>query len=689
MDNRCFYPICIALFLFIYPHNQIKGQTIDSLLYLLNNTQLKDDSNKYNLLCEIAGKSTNADTILKYSKQAVKLAWKLNKNPAQATTLEGMGYLNSGNLISALEYFMKAANYYKEDLNNKGLAAVYLYISEAYKLQENHDNESYYLKNAIEIYRKENDSINLASALTNFGYAKYNSGQYDTALILYSTTSEIYQRLGDLHHYAYCVGNAGLVYSRQSEFKKAKDHLLRAIEILTKEGDEYAITQYTIEYAGILQHEGEILKAIDFATRSFSYASRNNILEYERDAAYRLAQLYHFSGRHDSAYHYQSLFINANDSIKSYKNIQKMADLRTKFEVAKKQTEVNVLQKNKVIQLIVIISLVLILLLAMGLILLYYSNLKRSKKLTIALDERRILLEKQSMELTEQNDKIITANEELKQLYETSNRQKDEIISSINYAQRIQSALLPPQAYINELLNENFIFYKPKEIVSGDFYWIKHVNHHIILVCADCTGHGVPGAFMSMLGISCLNEIVENREITQANQILNEMRKEIKHSLRQTGNKEESRDGMDMALCVFDIKKNILQYSGANNPLYVITHNHEGAVLNEIKADPMPVGVHFSGDKSFTNHEIMLEIGNAFYIFSDGFADQIGGDNNHRFTSEKFKKLLLDIHDHPMYEQKEILEQTLIDWMGEHSQRDDILVIGVRCDLGAKRGNNT
>ncbi len=179
-------------------------------------------------------------------------------------------------------------------------------------------------------------------------------GQYDSALILFSRTSEIYQRLGYLKQYAYCLGNSGLVYSRQSEFEKAEDYLLRAIEILTKQGDEYAVTQYMIEYAGILQHKGEIKKAITCATKSFGYAKKNSIIEFERDAAYRLAQLYQASGRYDSAYHYQSLYINANDSIKSDENIQKMADLRTEFEVAKKQAEVDVLQKNKLIQLIVI-----------------------------------------------------------------------------------------------------------------------------------------------------------------------------------------------------------------------------------------------------------------------------------------------------------------------------------------------
>jgi serine phosphatase RsbU (regulator of sigma subunit) len=355
-----------------------------------------------------------------------------------------------------------------------------------------------------------------------------------------------------------------------------------------------------------------------------------------------------------------------------------MADLRTEYEVSKKQAEVNVLKKNKLIQLKVNLSLALILLLAMGLIILYYYNLKQSRKFTAALDERRILLEKQSTELKEQNDKIIIANEELKQLNETTNSIKDEIISSINYAQRMQSAILPPEAYITELLNENFILYKPKDIVSGDFYWIKQVNHYIILVSADCTGHGVPGAFMSMLGISHLNEIVQNREITQANQILNELRKQIKNSLRQSGNREGSRDGIDLALCVIDTRANVMQYSGANNPLYFISNNNGKTVFKEINADPMPVGVHFSSDKSFTNHEIKLEIGDTFYIFSDGYVDQIGGDKKHRFTSEKFKKLLLEIHDQPMYEQKEILEQNLNDWMGIHAQTDDIMVIGVR-----------
>jgi tetratricopeptide (TPR) repeat protein len=566
MSYRISSVFCIAFFMAINSLIALNGQSADSLIYLLNHNLVKDDSEKYTLLCRIATNSTDSDLKIEYSDQAIKLAEKLNISPADPYVFKGIGYLDNGNLVSALDCFIKAANYYKNDNSNIGLARTYLYIAETYNQQENHDNEKIYLKNAIDIFRKEKDSISLAVALTNLGYACYGMEQYDTALTIFSTTGEIFNKLGSSTNYAYCLGNSGLAYSRLSEFDLAEEYLLRAIEILNKQDDKRAVTEFMIEYASVLQHKGEIKKAIECATTGFENSIKNGFKEYERNAANRLASLYEASGRFDSAFHYQSIYIRANDSIKSEENIQKMADLRTEFEVSKKQAEVEVLEKNKIIQRIVIFGMAIILLLAIGLIVLYYYSLKRTRKLMAELDERNILLEEQRAELIEHNDKIIKANEELKQLYEITSSQKEEIISSINYAQRIQAAILPPETYINELINENFVFYRPKEIVSGDFYWIKQINQYVVLVSADCTGHGVPGAFMSMLGISYLNEIVQRKGVTLANQILNELRKEIKHALRQTGKKEESRDGMDMAVCVIDTKNSTMQYSGAYCP---------------------------------------------------------------------------------------------------------------------------
>ncbi len=656
----------------------VNGQSVDSLKYLLNKYTLKEDINKFNLLYEIAAKSTDSDTIFKYSEQAIKLAEKLKKNPAQPIILKGSVYLYSGKLASALDCFVKAANYYREDQNNVGIGIAYIYISEVYNQQENTYNAKYYLKNAIEIFRKEKDSISLAAAYHNLGYVNYHTGQYDTALVLYSKTSEIYRKLGFITEYATCLGNSGLVYSRLSEFQKAEDHLLRAIEILSRQpdpGDERANTEFMIEYAGILQRKGEIKKAISSAKESYGKAVRNRLLEFERDAANSLAVLYQVSGKYDSAYHYLSIYINANDSIRNFKNIQKMADLRTEYEVAKKQTEVDVLEKNKLTQLFVIIGLGIILILAIGIILLYYYSLKRSKRLSAALDERRILLENQSLELKDQREKL--------------RQQKEEIISSINYAKYIQSSIFPKEEQLESLLGEHFVLFKPKDIVSGDFYWISNIEDKTVITAADCTGHGVPGAFMSMLGTALLNEIVNKEYITHPGVILKHLRKEVIKSLQQKGERGEQKDGMDIALCTLDLENMKLQFAGANNPLYLIRKSSlvevgklrcemgGDDVLYEIKGDMMPIGISDRMD-NFTFHEIDIFKGDTFYLFSDGFPDQFGGQDCKKFGYRKFREQLVRNNSKTMADNKNILEKVLYEWMGNDNQIDDILVIGFR-----------
>lgn len=678
MKHRIISVLFVAVFMATFTPAGVFGQSVDSLIYLLDHKQFKDDAEKYELLCEIIEQPEHLENRIQYCDQAIELAQRLKIFPAQPYTCKGREYVNSGTLVLALECFITVAKYYETDGQSLGLANSYLDIGETYNQQENFDIAQNYIQDAIDIYRQEKDTFMLAYGLLNMGYSNYSMGQYDAALDFFSKSSDLFQKLGNISEAAYCLGNSGLAYSRLSAFDKAEDCLLRAIDILTTYNDERAVTEFTIEYAHILQHKGETWAAIACANRGFDMAVNNGIKEYARDAAETLAGLYAISGIYDSAYHYQSLFKSISDSIINIASVTEMANKQREIVVAEKQAELELVQKEKTIQLITIILLGIILAMAIGLVVFYYYSLKRSKVLTAALEERGILLEAQSSELQEKNNKINSANEELTQLYEITNGQKEAIVSSINYAQRIQNAILPPEAYITELIHENFILYKPKDIVSGDFYWIKQVNQYIILVCADCTGHGVPGALMSMLGISCLKDIVQRKEITQANQVLNELRKEIKQSLRQTGKKEESREGIDMALCVIDTNLNHMQYSGAYSSLYLISNNSGSPVLKEIKADKMPVGVHFSSDTSFTNHEIKLEIGDTFYMSSDGLIDQVGGSKDTRFGNENFKKLLLEIHDQPLYEQKEILERKLKDWMGEHPQRDDILVIGAR-----------
>jgi len=257
---------------------------------------------------------------------------------------------------------------------------------------------------------------------------------------------------------------------------------------------------------------------------------------------------------------------------------------------------------------------------------------------------------------------------------DTITRQKDQILDSIRYAERIQSTILPPIEYLSDYLTDHFILFKPRDIVSGDYYWTTTQGDKIMIAVADCTGHGVPGAFLSMLGISSMNEIVTRSGSSQANQILEQLRDFVITSLHQTGTRGETQDGIEIALCVIDTRKEVLEFAGANRPLYIIRKND----LMHIRADRMPIGIYDHEPLPFTNHEIPLERGDSIYMFSDGYVDQLGGPSRKTFRSKQFRQLLLDIQDHSMEEQKNILVENLESWSGDVEQIDDILVIGIK-----------
>ncbi len=264
-------------------------------------------------------------------------------------------------------------------------------------------------------------------------------------------------------------------------------------------------------------------------------------------------------------------------------------------------------------------------------------------------------------------------NLKLKSQKKEIEKQKDSITQSIIYAKKIQQAILPNEQIFKNNFRDYFIVFKPRDIVSGDFYFIQKVNNYIIFAAVDCTGHGVPGGFMSMLGQAFLNDIIRKKEVTKASQILNLLRDEIKLSLQQKGVKGEQKDGMDMAICVIDTQSNQLQFAGAHNPLIMVRSRK----LTEIKADRMPVGIHIK-EREFTNHTLQLQKEDQLYIFSDGFADQLGEESQKKYKSKPFKKLLLSNSDLSMAEQKEKLITVYQQWKGTIKQTDDIVIIGVK-----------
>jgi serine phosphatase RsbU (regulator of sigma subunit) len=288
-------------------------------------------------------------------------------------------------------------------------------------------------------------------------------------------------------------------------------------------------------------------------------------------------------------------------------------------------------------------------------------KLKRDKLLLEQkIEERTREIQVQKEQIENQKNKILA--------------QKNDITSSITYASKIQNAVLPDKKLFDRVFKDYFIFYRPRDIVSGDFYWITHNGKKTIFTVADCTGHGVPGAFMSMLGNSFLNEIIRTNSISlSSDQILNQLRDKISEALAQSGEQSSTHDGMDIALCIYDWAKSEIQFSGAYNSLYLV---RDGKLVT-VKGDMMPIG-YYPSKKDFTSYSITINKGDILYLFSDGFADQFGGPKDKKYTIGRFKKLLVSISDQPMEEQRRTLDTTLKSWGGDNIQVDDVLVMGVK-----------
>jgi serine phosphatase RsbU (regulator of sigma subunit)/HAMP domain-containing protein len=285
-------------------------------------------------------------------------------------------------------------------------------------------------------------------------------------------------------------------------------------------------------------------------------------------------------------------------------------------------------------------------------------------------ESERVLEQKvveRTQEVVRQKEEIEHQSEKMEELY-------TDITASIRYAKRLQDSILPQQQYIKSLLPESFVLFKPKDIVSGDFYWFQDTPTKVLFSAVDCTGHGVPGAFMSLIGANALSRIVVENGVEKPSVILDELNRLSSSALNKSTGGNEVRDGMDAAICSFDKSTNKLEYAGANNPLYLIRNNE----VTQIKADKFAIASFTPDSENYTNHEIQIEQGDVVYLFSDGYADQFGGERGKKFMYRKFRELLLEVKDKSPIEQKSILNSTIENWRGIHEQVDDILIIGVK-----------
>jgi tetratricopeptide (TPR) repeat protein/serine phosphatase RsbU (regulator of sigma subunit) len=570
----------------------------------------------------------NIDKAVEYHQQSLEI-YRQTDNLLMigiAINILGGDYWSAGNFNQALDTYQKALDVRKKLGNKTHIAGSYNNVALAYKSLQNNDSAMVNYGRALKIYKELNDRQNEAAIYNNIGNLFKKNEQWDSAYHYLHVALKIRKEIGHKQGIGYSSFNLAQVLVELNKTPQARQYLLEAEELARQLEDNYLIKESCLMLSGIYKKAGLFEKS-----------------------------LFYFQEYHD-----------AEKRLQLDESIRRVADMQIRFEAEKRQRIVEKkdaeLQQQKMRIYFLSGGVILLIILIIVAIAAFLQKRKSNRLLALRnqeIEEQKAEIEAQRDLATEQRDMIA--------------EQKTKITDSILYASRIQNALLPPESQMDHMLKQHFILFKPRDVVSGDFYYFQKYKQYTVIVAADCTGHGVPGAFMSMLGISMLNEIMAMENIENAAQILDILRNRVKRNLHQTSVSESNSDGMDLAMILLNRENLTLHFAGANNPLLIV---REGEMIS-YEGDRMPIGVHIYDEEAFTNQIVNLKKGDKLYMFSDGYVDQFGGKRGRKLMSKNFKNLLLETSQFPLKEQREKLEQFFDKWKGDQKQIDDIVIIGL------------
>jgi serine phosphatase RsbU (regulator of sigma subunit) len=677
-----------------------------------------NDTSKLFLLKNIGAnyqRLNNFDSAIYYYTKGATLAKEVNNLEFYSSIVYNLSLVNLriGNYQQALNYALDALAYDRKLGNAENLAASLNSVALIYQEWGIYDKSLAYRLESIKISEESNNLVEIANGNYNLGSLYLKIGKQEQALkyfelaknkyetLLVETPTELNLKQG-LSESIYSIGG---IYIYKQEYQKALTNFNRALQIKNTIGDKVGIGNcyYQIGLTNFLEnnyetsiqnlfqalqyknlvadkkglalvyfrigsvyyHQAKLTQAETFLRKSIPEAQEINDKEVLRESYKILYQLYNGKKKYKEALTYHKLFKAYTDSILNEHTIKTVEEISIRYETDKKEKENVILQRDNEIQTLTIqkqkslgFYLIGVIVLVVSILIILYLLYRSKRKTNKIISYKNTLLGKQNAQIAKQKHVI-----EEKNLHLTD---------SIQYAKRIQNSMLSDVLQLNNVLNDAFILFKPKDIVSGDFYWFGEKDGKFIIAAIDCTGHGVPGAFMSMLGNSFLNQIVLNKGITAPDIILKELSQEVQIALKQE--ETNNRDGMDMALCTIDLKTNQVEFAGAKNPLIFIQQKN----VERIKGDKAPIGYSHYNDTPFHKHQINCQESTCLYLFSDGYIDQFGGPNGRKFMIKQFQSLLEEIHEKPMAQQKEILDKHIEDWMKNEDQIDDILVIGFK-----------
>ena len=592
-----------------------------------------------------------------------------------------------------------------DNLNNKSysdslkVGHIYKTIANIYTVQKKQGQADSNYNKALEIYQTLNSSQDIADIYVNFAINAENEKNYTRiinynrrALKLYTSVSKI--ALADIN-----ISNA---YIDLLNYDSAKFFVDKALQIYTDLNDSRGLALVNYSYGRFYFSKQQLDSTIIHLNYSLDYSLSSNDYELTSKITKTLYKAYKATGDYQKALEVHETYKSAEDSIFNKSNEQQLTQmsLTYEFEKEKEQTQLAHQEEIKRQKLVRNFSLLTLIISLFGILSLFWAFLTKKKK-NKELSEKNAEILQQQEEIITQNEEIEIQNKEIEIQRDLAvkrgnelQQKNNDIEASIYYAQRIQQAILPEIKILQNYFSDSFVYYIPRDIVSGDFYWFFPNKEKIYIVAADCTGHGVPGAFMSMLGISFFNQIASENAQISANEMLNKIRDMVIKSLKQDAqNFEGSHDGMDLSLIIFNKSTLELDFSGAYNPVYIVSENEPENFKNtksrvseisdvkkkifELRADRMPIGVFVTEIKKFNTSSVKISKGDRIFMFSDGYPDMFDRTTNNKFTTKRLKKLLLNSADKDLKVQHKLIDYKYQEWTMSDKQIDDIIVIGL------------
>ncbi|MEO6306224.1 MAG: SpoIIE family protein phosphatase [Bacteroidia bacterium] len=627
-------------------------------------TQDKEDTIKVLDLVDLSTYYYYSDfeKAVKAGQEALDISKKINYNRGKIRALNSLAdnYWFRANYDKAFNYYYKAYRISDSIRDNRSVAEALYNLGWISCIQQKHYKDDIYLYKSLKIATEIKDT-NRLSALYN-AFASYYSNKFvdlleknnfDSSLIYFKKGIDLCKKTRSYHGLSIFYANFGDLFYAAQDFKSAEFYYLNSYDLSVGKTDSSTIVSLKFKIARCRTQFGDVKKQLPDIEFARSFFARHESNEYEMEILSFMPELYYKLGRYKEGYDNYKIFVAKQEEAEKAALATSISNLENNYSLEKSEANVTQLKKDNEI-----------------------TELKNKKKnyFIFALTGVGFVVIIIAFLLFRQNKLKQQTNIQLREQHAIIKEKKEEIEHSIQYAKGIQLAILPEISDLNDRFKESFVIYKPKDVVSGDFYWFAKVENDFYCVAADCTGHGVPGALMSIIGTDKITQAIFEKKLISPGQILSYLNVQIKNVLKQHSDASIQKDGMDIAVLKFNSNNTEVKYSAANRPLFLIRNKE----IIEFKATKTAIAGFTPNEQVFEDHSISLQKNDSLYIFTDGYADQFGGPvGGKKMMTKKLKEMLSEISNLPAVEQKKRLETVFSDWKGHYEQTDDVLIIGV------------